>query len=607
MKSKEADVPYTSVRKSVIQSANPKLNEDKLKLLSKWITERYNIRKKKDVEGLPAPWTDCPVLQKLKFTNVRREHDRATKWLIDNVCSAKDVSIENKILNCILFRLYNKWETCDLIGLPLDFNWIKYSGEIREILETKEETDPNYVFFTSAFNTGGFKAAAGRLTGEQYIPMRPIAFMEHLLRDGIFNKIIACSTPKEVCKLLMNYSGIGEFLAYQMFVDFTYIPEYTFSENHFTIAGPGCILGLSFLFEDADGMTVEEQLFWLRDNSHILGIDFDELFSDLPEHDRVLNIMSLENCFCEFSKYSRAYDALAEGKTPRARVSYNGTGAADKPTKKEKILDDDKRTIPYMGKRITEEEKAILDGLSVDSTVRSRDCYVSTLFDPKPVYDGDELPLPKERKMFQLLGTNGSGKSTIPKGLVNLDKDAYILSTEMAWLSGNMSKGFEGNTKNVEFATVCPNLKVILIGSYDPAKNIAGCDLLIRATMDIALDIINNDEKLKGYHILMEGVVLSSSKWHIEKLRDDFGITPHMLFMDTPLDVCLERLKKRNASQGKESTNTKNVASKHEETKLKQQRCENGEMGYHGVKAIWVDHTMSIPDSINWFIREYLK
>lgn len=612
MQDKPLDVPYCGVRKNVIDKARPKLRKDKLALLSKWITERYTIHVKKDVEGAPKPWTDCPILQNVKFTNVRREHDRATRWLIETICHHPTLGRIAKIANCILFRLYNKWETSELIGQPFKYSttFDEWKAEATENLRKREAEDPKYVFFTSAFNTGGMKAAVGRLTGEKYIPARPLAFMEYMLKEDVDIHIDRAISPEEVVKILMGYSGIGEFLAYQMFVDFTYIPDFRFSENHYTVSGPGCSLGLSFLFEDTDGMTDEECLFWLRDNQdEVFDICFTSLMSDLPPEDRRMNVMSLENCFCEFSKYSRCTDQIAEGKKPRARVSYAGTEEKEREVaKKSPKTDDPSRSIPYMGKRITEEEKALLDGFPVDTNIYKRPCYHGTLFDPKPEYAGPNLPhVPVgDVKMFQLLGTNGSGKSTIPKGLVDRDKDAYIMSTEMKWLAGNMSKGFEVSCKMVDFATVCPNLKVILIGNYDPSKNIAGCDLLVRATMEQALTLIAKDIDLRQYHILMEGVVLSSSKWHIERLRDEMNIHPVMMFMDTPLEVCMERLKKRNASQGKESVNTKNVESKWHETRLKQGRCAAGEMGYHGVTAEWVDHTMGIDESIDWFIDEKL-
>lgn len=613
---KPNDVYYCGVNEGKIQNASPKINQDKLGLLTEWITERYNIHLKKDVEKLPAPWTDNVILQNIKFTNVRREDDRATKWVIDNVCLSDSLRLSDKIFNCILFRLYNKWETCQLV-MPIDLSLPhnQYGGFItygKQALKRKEESDPSYTFFTSAFNTGGMKASAGRLTGEEYIPARPLALMDWMYKEGIIHKVMKASSPREICDILMGVSGIGEFLSYQMFVDFTYIPEFQFSENEFTISGPGCSLGLSILFEDADGLTDEELLFWLRDNQDkVFGEGFAKnLMTDLPEHDRVMNVMSLENCFCEFSKYSRATDQLKEGKTPRARVKYNGTGKEEpkkvKKVKKDKTPSDPNRTIPYMGKRITPEENEKLEAAQkkTDGTIRKTDLYEDSLFDPKPEYDGPVLSNRESRTFYQLLGTNGSGKSTIPKGLVALDTDGYLLTSTFTWLAGNMSKGFEVSTKKCTFATVLPNLGIILIGDYTVGTNIAGCDTLVRATMEQALDIIMSTEEYNSYHIMMEGVVLSSSRWHIDKFKE-LGMTPNMMFMDTPLEVCMERLVKRNAAQGK-TPNTKNVESKWEETRIKAARCTDGTHGYDGVNAVWIDHSMSIPTTVQWFIDKYL-
>ena len=41
------------------------------------------------------------------------------------------------------------------------------------------------------------------------------------------------------------------------------------------------------------------------------------MFSDLPEGERTINVMSLENCFCEISKYLKAHYG-----TGRPRVKY---------------------------------------------------------------------------------------------------------------------------------------------------------------------------------------------------------------------------------------------------------------------------------------------
>ena len=143
-------------------------------------------------------------------------------------------------------------------------------------------------------------------------------YFEEVIRE--IDKLDKLSS-KEVYDNLLSLPGIGSFLAYQIFVDFSYLSEFPFSENEFVVAGPGCKKGLNLLFDDFGGLRYEEALFWIRDNQNRLfqqfGYNSYNLFSDLPEEERYLNLMSLENCMCEISKYIRAING--EG---RPRIRY---------------------------------------------------------------------------------------------------------------------------------------------------------------------------------------------------------------------------------------------------------------------------------------------
>ena len=333
MKNKPADVPFCGVRKKVIKNANPKINEENLLHLHNFIKRRYNIHLKKDVLGKPQPWTKDPVLQEFRFTNIRREHDRESKWLIKNISTNPTLSYEDKLLNSILFRLYNKHQTSELIGMPIHFSeyedWDPES--YRHLFEEAISADPHRVFFTGAFNTGGLKRALKwylpKDTPDNSMEMRVMNFVKYLLNSTMIDDIKVAKSQQEVFKTLSSCMGIGGFLGYQMFVDMTYIPEFPFSENEFTVAGPGCKWGLDYLFDDKDGMTYEECIFWVRDNlerlfNEVLGKEWDckKIFWDLPEEDRCFNVMSLENCFCELSKYIRA-----KTETGRPRKKYKPT------------------------------------------------------------------------------------------------------------------------------------------------------------------------------------------------------------------------------------------------------------------------------------------
>lgn len=325
MKTKPNDTLYCGVNKKRIKKAQPVLNERNLLYLYNFIKRRYVIHLRKDVLKKDPPWTADQVLRDFRFTNIRREHDKESKWVIEHITSNPELSYEDKLLNVILFRLYNKHETAELISMPFKFSETPdWNPEwYRSLFEAALVEDPKRVFFTAAFHTVGMKNTLKKVTGESYAPMRILKLIKILINEGLVDDIKACTNQQEVYQTLTDYNGIGRFLAYQFYVDMTYIAEFPFSENEFTVAGPGCVMGLNYLFEDRDGMSYEECLFWLRDNLdrlfvEELGKDWDakRVFWDLPEEDRCFNVMSLENCFCELSKYIRAKDGTGR---PRKR------------------------------------------------------------------------------------------------------------------------------------------------------------------------------------------------------------------------------------------------------------------------------------------------
>ena len=322
MRYKDADVPYCGVNLKKIRRAEPVLSEQHIFMLYQYIKERYKIHLRKDVEKLPKPWTTNEILLNYRFTNVRREHDTETKWVIENIAKNKNLSYDNKLMNCVLFRLYNKKETMELIGGPVDFENFRLDDH-RDLLETYEEANPSESLFTSAFWTSGLKKAMKKYVGDGDIPsVRTLFYAKYLYDNGIVDEVKKAKNQKEAFLALKNFCGIGEFLGYQMWVDMTYIKEFPFSENEFTVAGPGCKMGLDFLFVDKAGLSYEELLFWMRDNIDEefkrRGFKWNpkKLMVDLPENERYMNLMSLENCFCEFSKYCRTLEGTSK---PRKR------------------------------------------------------------------------------------------------------------------------------------------------------------------------------------------------------------------------------------------------------------------------------------------------
>lgn len=365
---RDADIPFNGVDEEKIKNANPRMNEDVMAFHNNYIFERHNIYKRKELLHLPqSEWTKDEVFQKYRFTNVRRELDKESLWLIQNISLNDKLTLREKILNSMLFRTFNKSTTLEIIGAPLtDFENVE---KYRALFERYAELNPKYVFFTPAFNTGGLKASNAFLhrtdiydatandtevgltnnnTGEKkllalkpakefvkqndewtidgYEPsmtMRMMNLIQFVNRSDLVDRIINSKDQNESFEIIQEIKGFSRFLGYQIWVDLTYIPEFKFSENEFTVSGPGCHNGLNFLFKDRDNLTDEELLFWLRDNildiwaENGLQTDLNELFDHLPEYDRCLNVMMLENSFCELGKYTKAKKGLG-----RPRVTY---------------------------------------------------------------------------------------------------------------------------------------------------------------------------------------------------------------------------------------------------------------------------------------------
>ena len=326
------DIPYFGVdRRNINQLDISSVDHEMLDLFLYYISERYTIHIKKDVNYEEPPWTKDPILRYYKFTNVCREHDRNTMWLINAVVGNNDLSYTSKLANATLFRIFNKIETAKLLQIPI--------SNIRSLdpIKLAEKVEPQLTDtpWTGAYLCSATKRYFRQYTGTDSDIESVLMVVQELFEDPYWKRTAYTpyADPAEVIDKLQKYPGISDFLAYQLFVDFTYIKEFPFSENEFTIAGVGAVSGLKLLFggtKRKTGCTPEELIFWLRDNWNRLNkynldcggkhtVKPKSLMQDLPENDRIMNVMRIENCLCEFSKYYKAKFDLG-----RPRKRYTG-------------------------------------------------------------------------------------------------------------------------------------------------------------------------------------------------------------------------------------------------------------------------------------------
>lgn len=145
-------------------------------------------------------------------------------------------------------------------------------------------------------------------------------------------------------------------------------------------------------------------------------------------------------------------------------------------------------------------------------------------------------------EIFEIRGCNGSGKSSTPKIMINSDPDAYLLSFKDICL------------------TICPLFKTIIVGKYNKNVNTGGCDGIsgnnsiikhILLAIDTAKEFLSSNGVV--YRILYEGIMTSTTNYGIINFLPQ-DIQLNILFMDTPLEKCMERILIRNGGNQKIKT-----------------------------------------------------
>ena len=259
------------------------------------------------------PWTDDPILRTYKFTNAYRASDRVSQYLISNVIYSGAYSAEDTFLRILLFKLFNRIETWEMLENQI--------GEIRY-----------QNFSVSRFDRVLSKAMEkGRaIYSAAYIMAPPTGFgvtkkhsahlmlVQRMLDDELPEKMRTSKTMEEVFGLLLSYPMIGKFLAYQLVTDFNYSELINHSEMEFTMPGPGARDGIRKCFSDIGGRSESYVIRAVTESQEEslarLGLEFQWLGK------RRLQLIDVQNLFCEVDKYSRVRHPDAKGISGRVRI-----------------------------------------------------------------------------------------------------------------------------------------------------------------------------------------------------------------------------------------------------------------------------------------------
>lgn len=269
-----------------------------------FVWEREVVRIVKERGGEP-PYTNDPVIQRYKFTNIRRQDDRVSRWIIDNVI-APNISRKDLWFILLVTRLINWPPTLEhlinagiLFRPVVDFEPAEFSQSVENYkAQGRKVYSGAYMVYPTKMDPGGVKS---------------LAIAKHIIAPAAklnMQMVLAQNSISAFVSALAKSFGISTFMAGQVAADLTYCPQLGNASDLYSYApiGPGSSKGLNYLLGRTEYATwtqgnFNEQLVKINN-----AINIELEITDLTLHD-------VQNVMCEFSKYVRAVKGSGKPKT----------------------------------------------------------------------------------------------------------------------------------------------------------------------------------------------------------------------------------------------------------------------------------------------------
>jgi hypothetical protein len=267
------------------------------------------------------PLTDDPILRTFSFTNVYRASDRVSQFLIRNVLYSGEQEPLEIVFRCVLFRMFNRSETWRLLSSGLgnlsarEFSPTHYGRVLNDALSR------GLRIYSAAYIMPSGTSTFGSSRKHQ----NHLSLINMMLEDRIAQRLLDCRGLESVYRLLLSYPMLGPFLAFQLAIDLNYSAVINFSEMDFVVAGPGSRSGIRKCFANREGWTDEALIRYVTENQEYefsrRGLTFESLWG------RPLQLIDVQNLFCEIDKYARVAhpDVMGHGNRTRIKRLYRPT------------------------------------------------------------------------------------------------------------------------------------------------------------------------------------------------------------------------------------------------------------------------------------------
>ena len=266
------------------------------------------------IEGFDAPWTNDPIIARHKFTNAYRASDRVSQFLIKDVIYEGDQSPEEVFFRTILFKLFNKIETWEMLQDRIStISYAEYSFQQYDDVLTAALASGVRIY------SAAYMMPSGRTSfGHALKHRNHLLLLEQMMVDEVPRRIEGASSMAQSFEILRSYPTIGNFLAYQFATDLNYGDLIDFSEMEFVVPGPGALDGIRKCFSDLGGLDEADVIKAVTEDQEReferLGLKFRTLGG------RQLQLIDCQNLFCEVSKYARVKHPEVQGRSKRTRI-----------------------------------------------------------------------------------------------------------------------------------------------------------------------------------------------------------------------------------------------------------------------------------------------
>ena len=263
--------------------------------------------------GGAQPWSGDPLLRIHKFTNAYRAADRVSQYLIRHVIGDDEMSVEDTFLKVLLFKIFNRIETWEL----LVENFGEVSAKSFDVDKFDRLLNQAFARGERLYSAAYIMPSGGR-SGFKRKHRMHLHLLKDMLKAGLPQRISKASSMAQAFLMLRACPTLGDFLAYQYVTDLNYSRICHFEETEFVVAGPGAKGGLQKCFSDLGGLSEAGAIRLVADKQNeclgALGLRFPTLWG------RPLQLIDCQNLFCEVNKYARVAHPEFPEKAGRTRI-----------------------------------------------------------------------------------------------------------------------------------------------------------------------------------------------------------------------------------------------------------------------------------------------